>query len=95
MREDLISRKSLLQKLDLFNDRENGNKHFLLGIETAKEVIGDEPAAFDEENVINKIKELKKRYFLTIANTGDEKLDFSYTAVANTLDQVIEIIEKG
>lgn len=50
MKEDLISRKSLLQKLYLFNDRKNGNKHFLLGIETAKEIIGDEPAAFDEEN---------------------------------------------
>lgn len=41
---DLISREYLLQKLDLFNDRKNGNKHFLLGIETAKEIIGDEPA---------------------------------------------------
>lgn len=63
MREDLISRKSLLQKLDLFSDRENGNKHFFLGIETAKEIIEDEPAAFDEENVMNRIKELKKKIF--------------------------------
>ena len=39
MSDDLISRKSLLQKLDLFSDRENGNKHFFLGIETAKEII--------------------------------------------------------
>ena len=35
------------------------------------------------------------RYFLTIANTGDEKSDFSYENVGNVLDKAIEIVKQG
>lgn len=50
MSDDLISRKALLDKLKHFNDRENGDEHFLFGIETAEEIIENEPTAFDKEN---------------------------------------------
>lgn len=49
MSDDLISRKALLEKLEVFNDRDHGNEHFLLGIESAKEIIKNEPAAFDKK----------------------------------------------
>lgn len=39
MSDDLISRKALLKKLEVFNDRDHGNEHFLFGIESAKEII--------------------------------------------------------
>ena len=33
-------------------------------------------------------------YFLTIANTGDEKLDYAYEQVGDALDKAIEIVKQ-
>lgn len=45
--------------------------------------------------VVEELKKLKMRYFLTIANTGDEKSDFAYENVGNALDKAIEIVKAG
>ena len=47
------------------------------------------------KSVVNELKELKMRYFITIANTGDEKSDFAYENVGNALDKSIEIVKHG
>ena len=39
-------------------------------------------------------KKEKMSYFLTIANTGDEKLDYAYEKVGNVLDDAIEIVKQ-
>lgn len=49
-------------------------------------------AAF--EKIVEKLEEEKMFYFLTIANTGDEKLDYAYEKVGNVLDKAIEIIKQ-
>lgn len=87
MSDDLISRKSLIKNL----------KKFALEHYTAlvNDLIMKEPTAFDKEKVIEELKELKMMYFLTIANTGDEKMDLAYEKVGNALDKAIEIMEKG
>ncbi len=36
---------SLIEKLDTFNDRVHGDTHFICGIESAKEIIDNEPTA--------------------------------------------------
>ena len=46
------------------------------------------------EKIIEKLEEEKMSYFLTIANTGDEKLDYSYEQVGNALDKAIEIVKQ-
>ena len=43
------------------------------------------------EKIIEKLEEEKMSYFLTIANTGDEKLDYAYEQVGDALDKAIEI----
>lgn len=58
-------------------------------------ILEEVKTAFDKEKVIRELKELKMMYFLTIANTGDEKMDFAYEKVGNALDKAIEIVEKG
>ena len=58
---------------------------------SAFNVISEQPTAYDIDKVIEELKELKMRYFLTIANTGDEKSDFAYDNVRNALDKAIEI----
>ena len=46
------------------------------------------------EKIIEKLEEEKMSYFLTIANTGDEKLDFAYEQVGDALDKAIEIVKQ-
>ena len=46
------------------------------------------------EKIIEKLEEEKMSYFLTIANTGDEKLDYAYEQVGDALDKAIEIVKK-
>lgn len=46
------------------------------------------------DNIVEKLKELKMRYFLTLANTGDDKNDFAYENVWNALDNAINIVKQ-
>jgi hypothetical protein len=50
---------------------------------------------FDVDKVVEQLKELKMRYFLTIANTGDADKDYAYKNIANTIDKAIEIVKGG
>ena len=43
MEQRLIDANALTNKLNVFNDRMHGNEHFLNGIESAKEIIENEP----------------------------------------------------
>ena len=47
------------------------------------------------EKIIEKLEEEKMFYFLTIANTGDEKLDYAYEHTGDALDKAIEIVKHG
>ena len=51
--------------------------------------------AYDADKVIEQLEDLKRRYWFTIANTGDEKLDCAYENVGNALDKAIEIVKSG
>lgn len=57
--------------------------------------IEETPTAFDKEDVIEELENLRAQYFITIANTGDEKLGFAYKYIWNALDHAIKIVEKG
>ena len=46
------------------------------------------------EKIIEKFEEEKMSYFLTIANTGDEKLDYAYEHTGDALDKAIEIVKQ-
>ena len=45
----LIDADLLMEKLNVFNDREHGNEHFINGIETAKELLEDMPTTTESE----------------------------------------------
>ena len=88
MSDDLISRKALLKKLEVFNDRDHGNEHFLLGIESAKEIIKNEPTAFDKEKVI---EELNSERNLMYREDGT----LMGTRTQISIDRAVDIVEKG
>ena len=46
------------------------------------------------DKIIEKLEEEKMSYFLTIANTGDEKLDCAYEHTGDALDKAIEIVKQ-
>lgn len=58
-------------------------------------VIDEQPTAFDVDKVVEQLKKLKMRYFLTIANTGDADKDCAYKNIANTIDRAIDIVKGG
>ena len=83
---DLIRREDVIKCL-----QENG----WLDDTNIDELIETIPIAYDIDKVVSELEEVKMRYFLTIANTGDEKSDFAYENVGNALDRVTEIVKQG
>ena len=57
--------------------------------------VQEQPTAFGLDKVVKQLKQLKMKYFLTIANTGDADKDCAYKNIANTIDRAIEIIKCG
>ena len=62
---------------------------------SAFNVISEQPTAYDPDKVVEELEEMKMRYFITTANTGDEKSYFAYENVGNALDKAIEIVKQG
>ena len=93
----LIDADKLLEETR--RDRDYARKNGFLDMYYERQVLIDriesQQTAYDVDNVVEKLEELKMRYFLTIANTGDEKSDFAYENVGNALDKAIEIIKAG
>lgn len=57
--------------------------------------VQEQPTAFDLDKVVKQLKDLKAMYWVSIANTGDEKLDVAYEKVGNALDREIEIVKEN
>lgn len=68
----------------------NSDMDFAIGA-----VIDEQPTAFNVDKVVKQLKDLKAMYWVSIANTGDEKLDVAYEKVGNALDRAIEIVKEN
>lgn len=62
---------------------------------TVRRMIKEQPTAFDVEKVVRELRDLKMRYYLTIANTGDADKDCAYLNIVNAIDKAIEIVKRG
>lgn len=60
-----------------------------------EDMLREQPTAFDVEKVVRELRDLKMRYFLTLANTGDADKDCAYLNTANAIDEAIEIVKRG
>lgn len=90
-----MSRLIDADKID-FNEVFVGASEFAQDTRNAAQMLIDnQPTAFDVDKVMEQLKQLKMKYFLTIANTGDKKLDIAYGNVGNALDKAIEIVKEG
>lgn len=57
-------------------------------------ILEEVETGFDKEKVLEELEGLRSTYFLTIANTGDKKLDLVYQYVWNALDHAIGIVDE-
>ena len=57
--------------------------------------VNRQPTVFDLDKVVKQLKDLKAMYWVSIANTGDEKFDVAYEKVGNALDRAIEIVKEN
>ena len=88
-----MSRLIDADKID-FNEVFVGASEFAQDTRNAAQMLIDnQPTAYDVEAVVEQLKQLKMRHFLTI--TGDADKDCAYKNIANTIDRVIEIIKGG
>lgn len=89
----LIDVDALIDYLGFDNTEEEREEN--IGEIVTLDDFDKQPTAFDVDKVVEQLKELKMRYYLTIANTGDEKLDIAYENVGDALDRAIDIVRKG
>ena len=87
---DLISRSELIKEFNKYC----GNQRYLVS-ENIREIINNQPTAYDIEKVVEKLEKERLIYFLSIANTGDKSLDVAYEKVGQTIDKAIEIVKQG
>ena len=73
---------------DIGNSISSDQKEFI-------DCVNRQLTTFDVDKVVEQLEQLKMRYFLTIANTGDADKDCAYKNIANTIDKAIEIVKEG
>lgn len=73
---------------DIGNSISSDQKEFI-------DCVNRQLTTFDVDKVVEQLEQLKMRYFLTIANTGDADKDCAYKNIANTIDKAIEIVKGG
>ena len=93
MKMRLIDADALIDYLGFDNTEEEREEN--VGEIVTLEDFDRQPTAFDVDKVVEQLKELKMRYFLTIANTGDKKHDIAYENIGNVLDRAVEIVKGG
>lgn len=64
-------------------------------IQECMKAVEEQPTAFDVEKVVRELRNLKMRYYLTVANTGDTDNDYVYMNIANAIDNAIDIVKRG
>ena len=89
----LIDADVLIDFIDLGHLRHQGELTF--SELDVVNMLNHAPTAFNVEKVVKELEDLKMRYFLTIANTGEADKDCAYLNVANAIDRAIEIVKRG
>jgi hypothetical protein len=89
---DLISRSAVLNfiKEEVKQDRPDDFK-----IRNIQRFIEGLPTAYDTDKVVAELEEERLNYFLTIANTGSEKLDIAYGYASDAVNRAIDIVKRG
>lgn len=93
----LIDVDMLMEKLNVFNDKVNGNEHFINGIETAKELLDDMPTAYDTEKVVEQLQQQANQYNRRALELVEKSTEAGIhnKGKACSYEHAIEIVRKG
>ena len=86
----LIDTDELLELYEGFEDM--GLK---VPVEVVVQSIKDMPTAYDIDKVVEQLEKERGIAFVTLANTGNKELDFTYQNVVAYMDKAIEIVKSG
>lgn len=89
----LIDADALIEFIDAGHLRHQGELDF--SELDVVNMLNHAPTAYDVGKVVKELEDLKMRYFLTLANTGDADKDCAYLNTANAIDRAIEIVKRG
>lgn len=89
----LIDADALIEFIDAGHLRHQGELAF--SELDVVNMLNHAPTVYDVGEVVKELEDLKMRYFLTLANTGDVYKDCAYLNTANAIDTVIEIVKRG
>lgn len=85
---DLISRSDLINKINAYC---TGSQD----VDFIRNMVKDMPTAYNVEKVVAELEKTRMIFFLTIANTRNDELDFAYKNVCTALDKAIDIVKAG
>ncbi len=72
--------------------RENAPKSVPLWV---YQTIDKQPTAYNADDIVREIEQLRVQYFITTANTGVKALDVAYEKVHQALESAMEIVKAG
>lgn len=58
-------------------------------------VIDKQPPAYDPDKVVEQLKTMRMRYYLTYANTGNKTNDEVWEKASRAMDEAITIVKGG
>mgnify|MGYP006967185246 CR=1 FL=1 len=95
---DLISRSALIKAMNESKKQPTSDENiegYCEGWNDLADIINEQPTAYDVEKVVKELEEERMKLFLTIANTGSEKLDIAYGYASELINKAIDIVRKG
>ena len=80
----------VISALSIFNDREHGSEHFIYGIETAKEIVGNAPTIGGWINVKDRLPEKEGRYLVLTSGIFGIKIAMFTMSLKRHFDYMFE-----
>ena len=95
MTDELISKKALLKEIDEVIAQYNWKEYVILDIlHCARDMVFDQPTAYDIDKVIEQLEELEKEHPYKVIGQPDTYSQYN-EAWRDCMDRVLGIVKKG
>lgn len=95
MTDELISKKALLKEIDEVIAQYNWKEYVILDIlHCARDMVFDQPTAYDIDKVIKQLEELEKEHPYKVIGHPDTYSQYN-EAWQDCIDRVLDIVKRG
>lgn len=74
-------------------EKDCDNFDLTISLKEIKQIIRERPTAYDVDNVITELSDLRVEYFFKIPK--GEKYHYAFMQVINAIDKAIEVVKRG